>query len=123
MFAHHHTKLVISYSISVMSYEVYVYYFSYYYINVIIVNYLPTVAVHLVYSIPYMAKHLHRKKLLWFFTQPQIFSCKPWPVGQQYKSTKCYNKTFTANSHFPSKHKRFPLWMFTIYGIINMLCS
>ena len=32
----------------------------------------------------------------------------------------CYSKGFTMNSHFHSKCKSFPLWMFPIYGIAKI---
>ena len=59
-------------------------------------------------SLYHIWQNVCRGKLLWFFTQPQIFL---WIMGlliSNISLEKCHSKSFTANRYFPLKTWKFP---------------
>ena len=57
-------------------------------------------------DIPYMV-NVGGEKFLWFILNHISFPANHGLVDPQYKSTKSYSKSFTANSHFPLKRRKF----------------
>ena len=55
-------------------------------------------------------------------------NCKSFPashglVDQQYKSTECYNETFTVNICFSLKMQKFPCRCVPLYGFPYMVAA